>query len=233
VIRIWFLTICLFGFPAFAASFDCRKAASPVETTICATPRLSALDDELAAAYVAARNDDPAVRGEQRQWIAGDRAACGGDAECLEASHLARIAALRLLTPRFARQKAPDHVTGHYAEMTEACFHSEEAEDGSRCEGTVENFIDVRRTGGNTHVMSAELFFYNGHTCTIEDAPAEWVGGELRVAPLEEAGGPACVLLLRFEERKVSVSDPSRRCQSIFCGARGSFDGIVLPKKKQ
>ena len=36
---------------AFAASFDCNKAASWVEKTVCSNPELSKLDDGLAKAY--------------------------------------------------------------------------------------------------------------------------------------------------------------------------------------
>lgn len=43
------------SFGALAASFDCGKARSYAEKTICADPALSALDDELAVIYVRAK----------------------------------------------------------------------------------------------------------------------------------------------------------------------------------
>jgi uncharacterized protein len=227
-----FLLLCVAAVPAFAASFDCRKAAAPVEKTICASPRLSALDEELAAAYAAARRSNPSVRDEQKTWIADDRGACAADdAECLEASYLTRIAALRLAgRALFAKQKVPPHVAGEYAEATEVCFIDEKAEEGHTCE-EAEHGITIRRGAGNALVVGGDLIFYNGHTCTIEDAPAEWVGGELRVALLDEAG-PACVLILRADVGKITLSDAYGRCRSAFCGARGGFDGFELPKKK-
>jgi uncharacterized protein YecT (DUF1311 family) len=56
---------------AYGASFDCGKAASPVERAICADPALSKADDALAAAYRAALSatlDPVALRRDQRQW---------------------------------------------------------------------------------------------------------------------------------------------------------------------
>ena len=49
-----FIVIALFGLlatQATAASFDCSKAASWVEKTVCANPELSKLDEDLAKAY--------------------------------------------------------------------------------------------------------------------------------------------------------------------------------------
>jgi len=37
--------------PVSAASFDCSKATTPFEKTICESPALSPLDEELADAY--------------------------------------------------------------------------------------------------------------------------------------------------------------------------------------
>src|SRR5687768_16262824 len=91
------LILFLLSSPLFAASFDCSKASTPIEKTICGSPRLSALDDELAATYAAARkNGGDAVRRSQRTWLAETRAECEDYDECLEQVYLTRIAALRL-----------------------------------------------------------------------------------------------------------------------------------------
>lgn len=86
-----------------AASFDCSKAGSPFEKTICANPSLSGLDDKLAQLYSAARasttNPDQ-LKVEQIDWIKKART-CGTDMGCIENSYKARISAL---TPQ---QSAP------------------------------------------------------------------------------------------------------------------------------
>jgi uncharacterized protein len=73
-----FIAVVLFGgllsTQAVAASFDCKKAASWVEKTVCANPELSKLDDEMAKAYSnALANLSPEGQKEtkqyQRQWL--------------------------------------------------------------------------------------------------------------------------------------------------------------------
>ncbi|MCW2573721.1 MAG: hypothetical protein JWO88_3779, partial [Frankiales bacterium] len=70
--------------PAAAQSFDCSKARPPIETAICASPRLGDLDQRLAAVYgraTAALASDGAqvqqLRTAQRDWVAARNRACG------------------------------------------------------------------------------------------------------------------------------------------------------------
>lgn len=81
------LTWILLGIaPAEAASFDCNKAATPVEKLICADPVLSDLDKKLAEAYqrvLDAATDKNSVRRQQHNWLTEQRDVCeknfGGD----------------------------------------------------------------------------------------------------------------------------------------------------------
>lgn len=64
----------LFASPAVAVSFDCAHAATPREKAICASPRLSKLDDQLAAAYGRLLATVPSgtqaiVRTNERDWL--------------------------------------------------------------------------------------------------------------------------------------------------------------------
>lgn len=59
---------------AHAASFDCTQARTPQEKAICASPKLSAADEQMAAAYKNALSaTSPAmvadVRADQRAWL--------------------------------------------------------------------------------------------------------------------------------------------------------------------
>ena len=80
---------------AKAASFDCSRAATTVEKLICATPRLSALDDLMHKDYMAisASNIGDAARAQlkssQRAWLK-TRNGCQ-DAACIENSYSARM----------------------------------------------------------------------------------------------------------------------------------------------
>lgn len=80
-----------------APSFDCARAATPVEKTICADADLARLDGELVAAYRQAMGqarDGDALKGEQQNWLRQVRNKCPS-AACLTAAYQARLAALR------------------------------------------------------------------------------------------------------------------------------------------
>ena len=70
------LFLALFGLhaasvPPQSASFDCAKASHPLEKTICASPKLRALDGEVAALYkakLAVLFDKQGFKGQQRDW---------------------------------------------------------------------------------------------------------------------------------------------------------------------
>ena len=85
---------------AQAASFDCAKAATKVEKTICANPELSKLDEQLHDAYqelLAQASDKEQIKSLQRQWLKKSRNVCQ-DAACLSARYHTRLAELTALT---------------------------------------------------------------------------------------------------------------------------------------
>ncbi len=73
VVAVSILALCWPGL-SLAASFDCGKAASAFEKTICADPDLSKLDEELAAKYAAAKaqlssDGQKILRDSERRWL--------------------------------------------------------------------------------------------------------------------------------------------------------------------
>lgn len=86
--------------PLQAASFDCSKAWSPDEVTICANPALSALDSEMGGLWYA-YSRVPMLMGangdrqdEEQAFIAGRRA-CGSNVGCLTSAYRSRNSKLR------------------------------------------------------------------------------------------------------------------------------------------
>jgi hypothetical protein len=96
-----FIFIALFGLlstQAIAASFDCNKAASWLEKTVCSDPELSKLDEQLGKAYQdALASLSPEGQEEtkqyQRQWLK-QLPGCQSDG-CLEDSYKERIEQLQ------------------------------------------------------------------------------------------------------------------------------------------
>jgi uncharacterized protein len=84
--------------PAHGASFDCKHAATDGENAVCADPKLSSLDDELARRYAAALAQSlyPApLRVEQSEWLARVRRLKGP--EDIATAYTARLETLGIL----------------------------------------------------------------------------------------------------------------------------------------
>ncbi|MEM8853788.1 MAG: hypothetical protein AAGD34_08820 [Pseudomonadota bacterium] len=95
------LALALFAAPAPSAaqSFDCANATEADEKAICASGRLSALDDEMAALYHdiethAMMGTSGDVRDNQEEFLKR-RATCGSDDKCLSVLYHERIASLK------------------------------------------------------------------------------------------------------------------------------------------
>lgn len=95
--------------PVTKASFDCQKAQSPTERTICADEVLGALDLKLDAAYRTASAGDAGVKAAQQAWL-GDVARCADNdaadavnheasTQCLLGAYRSRIRALEARPP--------------------------------------------------------------------------------------------------------------------------------------
>jgi uncharacterized protein len=95
--------------PVNAASFDCAKAVSLVETSVCNNPQLSALDDDLDATYRAALATSPdkvALKAAQVAWLQNVRNKCATE-RCLGAAYQARIVSLSQGEPSSPKPTAP------------------------------------------------------------------------------------------------------------------------------
>lgn len=92
--RIGFLILAAIPLkPLHAASFDCSKASTAVEGSICANATLSELDIQLSTAYKNARAtsaDPAALQKEQLAWIK-NRNTCRANVSCLTESYRLRI----------------------------------------------------------------------------------------------------------------------------------------------
>lgn len=106
--RPFLMAIVLLAAPAAfgqtGPSFDCAKASSAVDRTICKDPELAKADREMAAAYaaLAAKLSGPAKDSlvkDQMRWIADRNRGCAADtdgiAPCLKKRYAARTTNLR------------------------------------------------------------------------------------------------------------------------------------------
>jgi uncharacterized protein len=115
---------------AAAASFDCGKAATPVEKAICGNPVLSKADERLAETFATALKETlnpQSLRAEQRQWLLSrnkvkDMTALGG-------AYDERIGALEATIDRW---RAMQHEIDE-AELAKRCIASPDAPDDVTC----------------------------------------------------------------------------------------------------
>ena len=90
-----------FSITVYAASFDCKKAISKDEKTICADRVLSEKDVEMATTYrllsglfaMGVRDD---MKDAQQLWLS-ERKKCGSNKVCLRNTYEARLKALNQL----------------------------------------------------------------------------------------------------------------------------------------
>ncbi len=118
------LTLLLFSFGHYAraASFDCARAAAPVEIAICADPNVSKLDARLGKVYSDLRKalseeEAQALKWNQKKWLGKRNNRCGPNftAQCLNSLYGQRIAVLELLaSPDYPGSPAAN-AAGEYA----------------------------------------------------------------------------------------------------------------------
>lgn len=86
---------------AIGASFNCSKAGTSVEKTICASKTLSSLDEQLAKTYesVILLSDRPdVIKNHQKEWLRNIRDKCE-DENCLKSAYEHRLAQLAAAKP--------------------------------------------------------------------------------------------------------------------------------------
>jgi uncharacterized protein len=217
--------------PAPAASFDCTKAATPVEKQVCADPELGALDERLAAAFKALGDEQTGnERGrraprsdDQRRWLREVRDRCA-DAACLRKAYADRIA---VLAAWHQPAKADATIAGQYSVATEVGVV---AGAGTETFATSDCLSIVPRDDGAFDV-AIESVQTNVHTCAFRgQARAE--GNAFRGIPgsggedpaLDEGEAPCNVSVL--VERGELRIQAEGTC-TFHCGARAHLDGLV------
>lgn len=93
---------------AYAASFDCSKAASSAEFAICGSPQLSSLDEQLSVEYKQALSRNPNVKQFQRDWLRNSRNECGAQVACLTSAYQQQLNMLRNINHPAVQAQIPN-----------------------------------------------------------------------------------------------------------------------------
>ena len=98
---VYVLSLTIISPPIVAASFNCSKARTVIEKTICRNTQLNKVDEQLGAIYKQLRNSLPKwefdqIRKEQRKWLKQRNSNCSdGNVYCLKSMNELRIIELR------------------------------------------------------------------------------------------------------------------------------------------
>ena len=191
-----------------APSFNCDKAATADEKTICDQYALSWLDRQLDRSWQeaiqrAGSEGTTALKSAQKKWLKSRRA-CGEDVNCLRRSYLGRLREL-----------------------------SDTEREGPNLTGPLKYKLSENYTGGLSVVhhdddtLAGAIETVSGpsyHLCGIYFEGARKIGANyLWTGPREEAGfdGKQCQILFQPSDNAIKID--SLDCQ-YYCGARGRFD---------
>lgn len=171
---------------AHAASFDCRRAATAVERTVCSMPELVMLDSKLADAYRAAldaargKGNEAQLREQQRDWLVSRNACITADdsRQCLKDAYQTRIAFLEVRYGLVGSKAAAAFDCGPGEPPITATFFPTDPAS-VRLERGHDDLVAVEGMSGSGARYAGErglVFWNNGR-----DAAVEWPGaGSLR-----------------------------------------------------
>lgn len=115
------ILVCLFlicGSLANAASFDCKKASTTIESIVCSKAELSSLDEKLGKLYSEIKSKNSEIQSEQKEWLVNVRGKCD-TAVCLSSVYNNRISQLEGYKSCFGYV---DRVVGHWVAVKNGFF---------------------------------------------------------------------------------------------------------------
>lgn len=205
---------------ADAASFNCAKASSWVEKTICADAGLSKLDDQLGHQYQAAlrkTTNAAALRQSQRGWLTDERDSCTTQ-QCLTQVYQTRLRLLGRITKGEAHGTDQTQMAGRYRRWFQDKPDSNSAQ------------IQLQPLGGGVLFVSGDATWVNpaspGSARTGSFAGTVVADGDRIAYPGGQAAGSnadsaSCALVISLGKDALDVSNDNGECG----GLNVTFDG--------
>ncbi len=234
----------LVSLSANAASFDCAKASTWVEQTICSQPELSRLDEVMAEEYkaklaTATEYEDSnafkiATRNDQRNWLKFRRNTCNSE-QCLIREYKERDGEKigRYLNYLDQAEWPNGQPYGTFFEKSDIAIYDAETKTWDDPIATKNSIvIDHIKGKPNMALVDGVLLFTNAHTCHIDSEEARWfqnhwvvnddlnTNAELRLYPATYKG-----------KTQILLRDIDHSYKNNHCGMRGYFDGKVFKSK--
>ena len=192
-----------------AASFNCQKASTFIENTICNDTELSKLDEQLAAAYkkvFKSLSDKTDLKKDQFDWLKNNRDKCMS-LECLKTSYINRVLYLTNYDNRDAQTNtsSSDVIAGLYKKDSA--------------------FLEVNQDLSFNYNSVNER---NGNMCLIEDEKFKLVNGDFVWNSKENS----CeITLSNRNKNSVNLNVAGSEC-NYYCGHNAYIiDGVYTKEK--
>lgn len=230
---------------AYAASFDCDKASTPIEKTLCEDDSLSEYDEIMAYAYQQMKTLDASnaaeYKSQQKEWMEKRNLDCmDGNADCLLELYSSRILDMEnAVVGLNSRGKSCD---GIYQYQHDASL------DGDDTRGRVSDVLITSPLDKEHRTFSLAIQGSNGHSCTfrgIARRTAEGFNWSAYLPGTGDSKSPECELDFKTsDDGSVSLealrgNDPQdpeygNACHAYFCGQRAGLppNGSVFESAK-
>lgn len=230
---------------ANSASFDCNKATTWTEKTICKNPELSKLDDAMVTKYkkkLSSKSDYEDIKVyknnvmiDQQLWLNFQRNTCK-DTKCLIREYKEYIGEKTYSNwnDELSSSDLPDkNVFGEFSKNFQISVYNVDGKRKNTLQDAT-NTLSINKVSNKSRlsVIESELVFDNLHTCSIEESVATWSQNhwviydnnqgeetELKLYPASYKGKNQLLL------KDINGFSSGR------CGVRGYFDGIILEQE--
>ena len=218
---------------SWAASFNCDKAASPIEKLICGNAKLSQLDNELSLAYKRELDGmsfygKDALIFDQKEWLESQRNKCR-DINCLKEAYRLRIDDIHKWNEEASNDK---DIFGHYSMPIMITNYNIE-ENGKTQEQKSDEInclsIDQEENGKVRFEISVVANNYNAcgmaGVATFKGSYYEFTG--------VNTDAPDCMLRIKIKKNSIIILDPDNKCYESLCGVHAVLDGKEFRRKNR
>ena len=250
LVTISILGACLLSTPANSASFDCNKAATWIEKTICKSAELSKLDDDMAKKYkenlasTANYEDSKAYKDklieEQRTWLRFQRNTCT-ETKCLIREYKeyveekANYGVAWSFASELNQSELPSkNAFGKFSKASQISMYNPETARWDDA-GEVTNTLSINNVATKPYlsIIDGIFIFTNAHTCDIAESKAIWSQNHWIISDdqQDEAAELRLYPALYNGKTQLLLRDMDNRYRALHCGMRGYFDNMVLERE--
>jgi uncharacterized protein len=224
--------------PAFGDDFDfCFVEVTPASKALCGSKKLS--DEEHLWAYrfdeVRTLYRDMDRQTELRKLVSS----CDAAAEpsiCLTGAFNRSTEKLNTTMSNFQEKETqsgdPEDAKRKIAALVGSYTHRFRNGDTSGDKYWSTNTLDIEKASDDSIHYSVDLYFYNGHTCSMQGEASYTRSGNF-VAKVQHDEGKMCYFELIPTAVGIKLGDPTEKCRETTCGNRGTYNNAFFSFKRR